>query len=498
MLDSSAKEIYFWSTDQQNKWGENVSESVLYVVYNIAPQQKGSEKSNNAVDFNLADFSVPNLPDPKPENTRVLAFLSAPEPPKKLLGSYTEILQHRRNTQWPELEKALENCRQTGASLLITALGTLSSNESFTKRLLGSNVAFYCLDQPFINQTILEALSQHAKVQKNLHGQLIRQGLKMTTAKSGNPNASQVISKVNKPKIDTAIVFAFLLQIIIQDYRRKGYSQRQMVKTLNEEGFTAPEGGKWVLSQLQKVLDRVRLNEIATELKTLSAEWETKALTLTEIAAALKAQDITPLKPPRWDESQVKKLQDRIQQIKDITLINRFVLGALPILHEYQLRDLSPKDMIRQFAKAGMPVLENDLIPTEIVKHPHTEKQKLSELERLKHILLAFGSDRQGLAGPRSLAGVFESAAKHMPVYLKIIKSHIEQLAKVLQLEAHSNRNLENAGLAEPVIQLMQLFRELNEQDIQLLETLAREAKACSPRFAVENLAIYPENALMA
>jgi hypothetical protein len=101
-------------------------------------------------------------------------------------------------------------------------------------------------------------------VQRKLHGQLIREGLKMTSAKSGNPNAAEVISKVNKPKIDVAIVFADLLQPIIADYKRKGYSQRQMVKTLNEEGFTAPEGGKWVLSQLQKVLDRVRLNEVCT------------------------------------------------------------------------------------------------------------------------------------------------------------------------------------------------------------------------------------------
>ena len=37
----------------------------------------------------------------------------------------------------------------------------------------------------------------------------------MTSAKSGNPNAAEVISKVNKPKIDTAIVFAFLLEPII-------------------------------------------------------------------------------------------------------------------------------------------------------------------------------------------------------------------------------------------------------------------------------------------
>jgi hypothetical protein len=471
-----------------------VSESRLYVIYNIAPQQKRSENSNNH-----ADLGLPKLQDSESQNKDVLEFLKAQQPSRELVGNYTEILENRRNAKWPELQKALDSCRQKGASLLITELGTLASNESFTQRLLASNVAFYCLDQPFVNQTILEALSQHAKVQKNLHGQLIREGLKMTTAKSGNPNAAEVISKVNKPKIDTAIVFAFLLQLIIQDYRRKGYSQRHMVKTLNEEGFTAPEGGKWVLSQLQKVLDRVRLNEIATEVKNLSAEWETNALTPTDIAEALNAKAIPPLKPPLWDGSQAKKLQDRIQQIKDITLINRFVLGALPILHEYQRRGLSPNEMIREFAQADLPVLENDALQNETrPAHDPSEKQTLSELHRLKQILLSFGSGANGLAGPRSLAAAFESAAKHMPVYLKIIKGHIEQLAKVLELETHSHRSLENAGLAEPVVQLMQLFRELKEEDIQLLNALAREAQHWPRLQAVETLELSKENALMA
>lgn len=70
-----------------------------------------------------------------------------------------------------------------------------------------------------------------------------------------------------------------------------------------------------------------------------------------------------------------------------------------------------------------------------------------------------------------------ESAAKHIPAYLKIVKGHIEQLATVLELETHDHRKLDNVGLAEPVNQLIQLFRELNEHDIQLLESLSYEAK---------------------
>jgi len=91
-------------------------------------------------------------------------------------------------------------------------------------------------------------------------------------------------------------------------------------------------------------------------------------------------------------------------------------------------------------------------------------------IERLNTSLKAFPE------GHDSLDFALESAAKHIPAYLKIVKSHIEQLAKVLDLESHNHRNLDSVGLAEPVIQLMQLFRELKEEDIQLIEVLAENA----------------------
>ena len=104
-----------------------------------------------------------------------------------------------------------------------------------------------------------------------------------------------------------------------------------------------------------------------------------------------------------------------------------------------------------------------------------TDKELYVLQERLKQGLQAFKAENG------NLEFAFESAAKHIPVYLKIVKGHIEQLAKVLQLETHNHRSLENAGLAEPVIQLMQLFQEWDEEDLQLLEALAEEAKTWAP-----------------
>lgn len=90
---------------------------------------------------------------------------------------------------------------------------------------------------------------------------------------------------------------------------------------------------------------------------------------------------------------------------------------------------------------------------------------------KLKEDLAAFPE------GMNSLAAELESSYKHLPAYLKIVKTHIDQLAKVLGTENHYNRKIETTPLAEPVRQLISLFRVLEEQDLQLLEELAKVAK---------------------
>lgn len=344
------------------KWSEDVQETTHYVTYYVAQQHRPgirplfSGQGNRETNAHAHNpLNAHGNATGHPQQQAIQDFFTAKQPAAEHVASFVETPDSRRTAKWPELQKALEACQHRNATLLIAELGTLTSNEIFAKLLLDSGIKFHCLDQPFVNQTILEALSKHAQVQRKLHGKLIREGLKMTSAKSGNPNAAEVISKVNKPKIDTAIVFALLLQPIILDYRRKGYSQRQMVKTLNDEGFTAPEGGKWVLSQLQKVLDRVRLNEVAAEAKALMQQYKSET-SLVKIAEALTDKGIQALKKGPWDEAQVKKLQERINQIEEIELINRFVLHLLPVLHDYRRKGFKASEMLQEFHQAGLRI----------------------------------------------------------------------------------------------------------------------------------------------
>jgi DNA invertase Pin-like site-specific DNA recombinase len=327
----------------------------LYVTYFIAQQHKVAHRMERSGGNVRSLFPVSDS-DRIAEAQRQVVNEFIDSQQADVIETYIETPENRKTNKWPQLERAIEACQDRNATLVIAELGTLTNNETFSQLLLDAGIPFYCCDQPFVNQAILEALHKHAQVQRKLHGKLIREGLKMTSAKSGNPNAAEVISKVNKPKIDVAIVFADLLQPIISDYKRKGYSQRQMVKSLNEEGFTAPEGGKWVLSQLQKVLDRVRLNELARDVRTAVTQLRKESHSEAQIAEELNTKGISSLKRSTWDEPQVKKLVARLDQIQDIESINKFVLDLLPLLHEYRRRGLSAIDILEEFEKAGLTI----------------------------------------------------------------------------------------------------------------------------------------------
>ena len=246
--------------------------------------------------------------------------------------------------------------KENQAKLLIAELGTLTNKESFVNILLHCEINFCCIDQPFVDHTILEALYKHSRIQKQVHGRLIKAGLEKTSAKSGNPHAAEVISQVNKPKIDAAIIFAFLLQPIIVHYKEQGFSQRQMVKSLNEEGFTAPEGGRWVLSQLQKVLDRVKLNEVVTQIKALIESLLVQQKNNQEIAEELNLQQIPALKKSSWDEVQVAKVLFRLEQIQDIEYINKFTMNLLPIFHEFKHRNYTPTQILQYFENTKIAI----------------------------------------------------------------------------------------------------------------------------------------------
>lgn len=106
----------------------------------------------------------------------------------------------------------------------------------------------------------------------------------------------------------------------------------------------------------------------------------------------------------------------------------------------------------------------------------------MSELENTHQILnqlkQSFQSAPEDLC---SLEALLETAIKHLPAYYNILRTHVAQLKTVLNTEAHRHQKLENLTLSKPIFQLIELFEEFSEQDIESIAHLADALKTFVP-----------------
>jgi hypothetical protein len=197
---------------------------------------------------------------------------------------------------------------------------------------------------------------ENVRYLRERHSRRIREGLYHTLSQLGNPHALQEITKVNKPKTESAVLFALVLAPIIAFYRIQGYSQRKMVQVLNDEGFLAPEGGPWVLSQLQKVLERVDLNNLALDLTDTLDEFAHKKYTPEQMVKALKAMRVPSSNKEDWDVHELNKVIERLHSIREILDFNQFVLEIYPQILEMQASGLSYADIADKLNNNKVPM----------------------------------------------------------------------------------------------------------------------------------------------
>jgi len=269
---------------------------------------------------------------------------------KKILHYYTDTHDKKRR-ELPGFAKAIEHAQKEGAELVVAQLQNLTRFASFTDPLLSSKIKLHCIDQPLVNDATLLAVVENVRYLRERHSRRIREGLHDTLSQLGNPHALQEITKVNKPKTESAVLFALVLTPIIAYYRIQGFSQRKMVQALNDEGFLAPEGGPWVLSQLQKVLERVDLNNTALDLCENLDEFEKKAYTPEQMLKALKAMQVPAPAKDGWDEHELNKVIERLHIIREILDFNQFVLEVYPDLLEMTDTGLSYADIADKLNK---------------------------------------------------------------------------------------------------------------------------------------------------
>lgn len=275
----------------------------------------------------------------------------------KLLAKFQERIDVKKG-KLTQFAKALELCKKNNALLIIPALSNLLSNAEFATQLQESNINFICLDNQAVNKDSLTAIIAYTQHLHKTHSQSIKEGLSKTDAALGNPRALELITSINQTKVAKAVLFALVLQPIVNEYEAEGLSQRKIVDLLNQEGYTAPEGGNWVLSQYQKVLARIKTNELALNIRPILEEMRQQGASDEEIVAKLNAGLIKPHGEQNWDVKVLNKVRKRLQTIVHVVKLCKVIEENHALLSDFINQGLSKEEIADELNKRGVPYPE--------------------------------------------------------------------------------------------------------------------------------------------
>ena len=161
----------------------------------------------------------------------------------------------------PELARALETCRLTGATLVIAKLDRLSRDAHFLLGLQKAGARFVAVDMPSANaltvgimalvaQEEREAISKRTKAA--LEAAKAR-GVKLGGWKGGPVGAGALGAAANRDKADA---FAAERGPMVHAMHRAGMSLRQIGAELDRQSILTQRGGKWSADAVRTVLLR--------------------------------------------------------------------------------------------------------------------------------------------------------------------------------------------------------------------------------------------------
>ena len=188
-------------------------------------------------------------------------YLSTQTNPE-VIGSFTDVMSGAKSNR-PELTKALELCRKTGAFLLSQKVDRLSRDVEFIARLVKDksvNIRIANLPNADNFQIHLFAClgSQEREfISLRTRAALREWRLRNPDKKLGNPN----IASINKTRKYKARKFANELINVVKPLRDRGMTYQQIANTLNDMKLTTPKGRKFYPSQVQNVIRQALVME---------------------------------------------------------------------------------------------------------------------------------------------------------------------------------------------------------------------------------------------
>ena len=164
----------------------------------------------------------------------------------------------------PELEKALEQCKVSGATLLIAKLDSLSRDVAFIFTLQKEGAKFQSCDLPVFNTLTLAIFSGLAQHERELISSRTRAALaekyKSRTWKESHPN-NNVSDEARRMSLETRRSAARMnienrhAYAAIKMGVDAGISLAQLTRYLNTNDFKTAKGGIWRSTQVKRLIN---------------------------------------------------------------------------------------------------------------------------------------------------------------------------------------------------------------------------------------------------
>tara|TARA_R110002051_G_scaffold228401_1_gene290635 strand:- start:1758 stop:2462 length:705 start_codon:yes stop_codon:yes gene_type:complete len=193
----------------------------------------------------------------------------------EVISEYREVESGTRNNR-AELNRALLECEETGATLLIAKLDRLSRNASFILKLRDSNVNFIAVDNPDINNLTVGILALVAQDEAERISSRVTSALseiKVNISRDGYhvSKSGNRITSLGKDNLTDSIRSKGIEAIkrkamdnkeskkagaLILSLKKSGNSFYAIAKVLNNSGFVTPRGKSFSQIQVRRLYDR--------------------------------------------------------------------------------------------------------------------------------------------------------------------------------------------------------------------------------------------------
>jgi DNA invertase Pin-like site-specific DNA recombinase len=180
------------------------------------------------------------------------------EVPYEIVGEFRDVLSGGQNDR-PELAKALDMVRKTGAELLVAKLDRLSRKVAFIAQLMDDpKVRLRVASMPHADKFQLHIYAALAEQERDFISKRTTAALRAAKARGqklgGYRPGMEKRNEALKAKADMEAAKAMKA---IAPLKALGWNLSQIAGHLNEQRVPTSRGGAWTAKQVSRVLDRV-------------------------------------------------------------------------------------------------------------------------------------------------------------------------------------------------------------------------------------------------